>query len=97
MPTYITLIEYTQRGIEHIDQSPERLEAAREVAESFGGEIKEFYLTMGRYDAVVVTEFPDEEAAARAVLTIASEGAVSTETMTAFAEDDYRDLVASLS
>jgi len=50
MPVFIVLGQFTQKGIENMKASPERLEAARKVARSVGGEIKEFYYTMGRYD-----------------------------------------------
>jgi uncharacterized protein with GYD domain len=96
MPTYITLWNYTQHGIENIDDSPDRLDAAVELMESLGGELKGFYLTMGEYDLVTVAEFPDDDAAAKAMLRIGGSGAVSSETMKAWPEADYRDLIANL-
>lgn len=96
MPTYVSLVEFTQDGIENIEDSPDRLDAAKELAEELGGEITDFYLTFGRYDIVVVSEFPDDETYARFALAVASQGAVSTETLKAFPEDDYRDVVADL-
>lgn len=96
MPTYISLWNYTEKGIENIDDSPGRLDDAVELMESLGGELKAFYLTMGEYDIVTVAEFPDDDAAAKAVLRIAQGGAVSSETMKAWPEDDYRDLIAGL-
>lgn len=96
MPTYISLIEYTATGIEHIEEGPERLDRAKELAESFGGEILDFYLTFGRYDGVLVSEFPDDEAFAAYALKVASEGAVSTETLKAFPEAEYRDIIGGL-
>jgi uncharacterized protein with GYD domain len=97
MPTYITLWNYTQHGIENIEDSPDRLDAAVELMESLGGELKGFYLTMGAYDLVTVAEFPDDDAAAKAMLRIGASGAVSSETMKAWPEADYRDLIADLS
>lgn len=96
MPTYITLWDYTQHGIENVEESPARLDRAREVVESVGGELREFYLTMGAHDIVTVAEFPDDDAAAKALLRIGQSGAVSSETMKAWPEDEYRDLVANL-
>ncbi|MFC6837422.1 GYD domain-containing protein [Halomarina ordinaria] len=96
MPTFIHLVSYTSEGIEHMNESPERLEAAREVADSVGGDLSQFFLTLGGYDAVAVGEYPDAEAAARAAITIAGEGAVRTETLRAFTEDEYRDVVDQL-
>jgi uncharacterized protein with GYD domain len=61
-----------------------------------GGELKEIYLTMGRYDLVTVTEAPDDDTAAKILLRVAQGGAVSGETLKAWPEDDYRELIASL-
>jgi uncharacterized protein with GYD domain len=33
-----------------------RLDAAKNVFKSMGGELKQWYLAMGRYDAVVISE-----------------------------------------
>jgi len=96
MPTYVTLAEYTQQGIENIDESPHRIEEFREIVESNGGEITDYHVTMGEYDVVMVTEFPDAETAARVLLTVGREGNVSTETLTAFSEEEFGDLVAEL-
>lgn len=96
MPTYLTLVNYTSEGIANIKDSPERLAAAKEVTAQFGGEFKDFYLTFGQYDAVYIVEFPDDESAAQAVLTIGQGGAVETETVRAFTEDEYRDVVAGV-
>ena len=51
---------------------------------------------MGRYDLVCVIEGPNDEAVARALLTLGSQGNVQTETLKAWTEDDYRKIVGSL-
>jgi uncharacterized protein with GYD domain len=94
MPTYITLLTYTQKGIENIKESPARLEKARAAFKAAGGEMKAFYLTMGHYDAVVIGEAPNNEVYAKTLLGIASGGAVRTETLCAFTEAEYRKIVA---
>ncbi|PYQ71485.1 MAG: hypothetical protein DMG01_25560, partial [Acidobacteria bacterium] len=43
MPTYVTLLNLTQKGVETIKQSPQRVEAAKQMAKSAGGEIKAVY------------------------------------------------------
>ena len=96
MPTYIHLVQWTQKGIESVKESPDRLDAARRAARAVGGELKEFYLVMGRYDMVVMGEYPDDEAAAKIGLGIASGGSVRTETLRAFTEDEYRKIIAAL-
>ena len=96
MATYIILVSYTQKGIENIKESPARLDTVKKVFQAMGAELKEFYLTMGQYDSVVVAEGPDDETAAKLSLAIGSTGAVRTETLRAFTEDEYRKIVAAL-
>ena len=96
MPTYMTLIRYTQQGIESIKDSPARLDTAKDLYKSLGAEIKSFYLTMGRYDVVVISEAPDDETATKLAMTIASAGAIRTETFRIFTEDEYRKLISEL-
>jgi hypothetical protein len=42
-----------------------RLEQARETFRSRGAELREFYLTTGRYDGVAVVEAPDDTTQAK--------------------------------
>ncbi len=96
MATYVILVNWTQKGIENVKESPKRLEAAKAAFKAAGGEIKEFYLTMGRYDMVVLAEGPDDETAAKLALAIGSTGSIRTETLRAFPEAEYRQLIAGL-
>ena len=96
MPTYIALLNWTQQGASKISASPKRLDAGRKAFKKVGAEIKDVYLTMGRYDLVCVIEAPDDESYAKALLGLASQGNVSTETLKAFSEDEYRKIIASL-
>lgn len=70
MPTYISLFRYTREGITAIKDSPTRLEKVKQVFKSVGGELKAFYLTIGAYDGVVISEAPNDEACAMAALII---------------------------
>ncbi len=96
MATYISLLHFTQEGVEAIKESPTRLAAAIDLFRKMGAELKEFYLVMGQYDAVVVSEAPDDETVAKLVLMIGGQGAVRTETLRAFTEDQYREIIAAL-
>jgi uncharacterized protein with GYD domain len=96
MATYISLIRFTPKGIENIKDSPNRLDAAKQAYQEMGAELKEFYLTMGQFDAVVISEAPDEETVAKLVLSIGSVGAIRTETLRAFTEAEYRKIIAAL-
>ena len=53
MATYITLINWTQKGLENVKESPARLDAAKKAFQAMGGEIKAFFLVTGRYDMIM--------------------------------------------
>jgi uncharacterized protein with GYD domain len=96
MPTYISLVRFTRKGAEDIKGGPGRLEEGKKAARARGGEIKAFYLVMGRYDAVLVIEAPSDEVAAAGALAAGARGYIRTETLRAFTEDEYRKMVATL-
>jgi uncharacterized protein with GYD domain len=96
MPTYISLIKWTQQGIKDVKKSPQRLDDAKQAFSAAGGELREFYLALGEYDMVIVAEFPNDEAYTASLLATASRGAVRTATLKAFTEDEYRRIIASL-
>ena len=96
MPTYVLLTTFTPQGIENVRDSPERTGHAKEMIESLGGTWREFFVTMGQYDGVVIVDFPDDATAARAVLTLAESGNVTTETLRAFTLEEFRDVVEAM-
>jgi uncharacterized protein with GYD domain len=96
MPTYISLIQYTQQGLAAIKESPKRLDEARKAFEQAGAKLKEFYLVMGEHDIVIIADAPDDATVTRVTLMLASKGNVRTRTSRAFNEAEYRKLVESL-
>ncbi len=96
MSTYITLICYTPQGIQNIKDSPARLDAAKKAFQAMGAELRQWYLVMGQYDAVVISEAPNDETIAKLALAIGSQGSVRTESLRAFTEDEYRKIIAAL-
>ena len=51
---------------------------------------------MGQYDAVVISEAPNDETATKAALTVMAAGAVRTQTFRAFTEEEYQRLISEL-
>ncbi len=96
MPTYISLLRFTQKGIETIKEGPARLDRAKQLFRAAGAEVKAFYLVTGQYDAVVISEAPNDETVARLALGTGALGNVRTETLRAFTEDEYRKIIAAL-
>ena len=94
MATYISLINWTEKGVAGFKDTIDRAEAGKALAGTFGGALKDIYWTLGPYDIVVVSEAPDDESATAFALTLASQGNVRTTTMRAFDADEMRGIVA---
>ncbi len=97
MPAYITLCKYTQQGLANIQASPERMKQNAAAAKEAGGRIIGQWLTMGEYDVVAVSEFPDDQTAAAALLSLARGGGITTVTLRAFSEDEFAQIVTKVS
>lgn len=96
MPTYISMLRYTQQGITSAKNAPARIDAAKEAYRKAGGELKAIYLTMGQYDLVVIAEMPNDETVARMALALGAQGNIRSETMRAFTETEFRKIAGSL-
>ena len=96
MPTYISLCRWTLQGAQTIKESPARLDAARKAFAADGIKILSFYLTTGTHDFVIISEAPNDDAMAKAMLSTISRGGITTQTSRAFTEDEYRALIKSL-
>ena len=96
MPTYVTLIHYTEQGVTTFKDLPRRLEETRHAGDEMGAKMIGYYLTMGRYDAVVISEAPYDETVAKLALRAGGRGNVRTETLRAFDEHEATRLAAEL-
>ena len=96
MPSYLSLVNWTDQGVRNVKQSQQRLEAVKQAVQAAGGRLIFFYMTMGEYDLATLFEAPDDETMARVLLSIASQGNVRTKTLRAFTEDEYRRIIGAL-
>ena len=96
MPTYVSLINWTEKGAAGFKDTVDRAEAGKQLAGKFGGSLKEIYWTLGAYDIVAVSEAPDDESATAFALALASQGNVRTTTMRAFDADEMRGIIANV-
>lgn len=96
MPTYISLISYTEQGLRNIKDAPKRKDAARRMLKEMGGDLKEVYLTLGQYDIVAIAEAPSDEVMAEYQLRIGALGFVRTTTLKAFPDAEFKKIIAAL-
>lgn len=96
MPTYLALHEHTRDGAAAIDEFPERVERAEGLAESMDCEVRDVYLTNGRYDVAVLVEAPDDVTAKRLAAAVTSMGTATTEFQRAFTVEESAEIVEGL-
>ena len=97
MATYISFLNFTEQGIKTIKDLPNRIAVGRQIFEANGGNILNYYLTLGSQDAVVVYEFPDDETTARMALAQAGLDNLRTTTMRAFTEAEIPSVLSKVS
>lgn len=96
MPTYISLMKYTAKGIETIKDGPQRTEEAIKGLEQMGGKLIGFYSVMGEYDLVGIAEAPSDEIAMAYLLALGADGNVRTTTMRAFTWQESAAIIEKL-
>ena len=95
MNSYITLINFTQQGLETIQEAPRRTAAFKAAAKKAGVNVTQVFKTLGEYDGVIVFEAEDDAAATGLMLSLSSLGKVRTKTMRAFNDAEFADIVAT--
>jgi uncharacterized protein with GYD domain len=96
MPTFVSLINWTEQGIATFKDTVVRAADARNAATAMGGQIKDIYWTVGQYDLVTVAEFPDDETATAFLLALSSRGNLRTTTLRAFGDDEMTRIVGKV-
>lgn len=95
MARFVSLLNWTDQGAKTAAETVDRAEAAKKVAADMGGSL-EIYWTMGQYDMVAVTEFPDDETAVAFLAKVSSLGNVRSQTMRAFDADSVRGIIGRM-
>jgi uncharacterized protein with GYD domain len=94
MPTYVSLVKFTQHGLQTMkDKGMERAEMVKENAQALGGKLVQAYYCLGEYDVVAVWEFPDNKTAMKAAVLNASIGHIQITTMPAIGRDEWKTLL----
>ncbi|MBI4430301.1 MAG: GYD domain-containing protein [Candidatus Omnitrophica bacterium] len=96
MPTYVILGNFSEQGIRAVKDTEKRAKAFRDLAKSAGGNIKEIFWTLGRYDVVATIEAPNDETAAAIMMRSGSLGNIKSETLRAFTEKEIGTILAKV-
>lgn len=93
MSHYIALLRYTAKGVENIKDSTKRAHHFNKLAKKAGVKIEGQYWTIGRYDGVLIIAADSEKKALHLLVELASGGNVRAETMRAFTDDAFAQIV----
>ena len=96
MPTFITMLNWTDQGIRSVKEAPKRIQAAREVSKKFGVEFKQIFLTSGEFDLLAVLEAPHYDNVAKFAMASGAQGYVRSRTVRAWTEAEMGKLISEL-
>jgi uncharacterized protein with GYD domain len=95
MADYIVLFKFTSEGFTNLKDSPRRIKDAKQLITSAGAKVKNVYAVLGRYDTVWIIDAPSDEVMAKISLQLSSHGSTRAETLRAFTEAEYLNIVES--
>ncbi len=96
MVRYLTLLTFTQQGLDQIKQSPQRGREFAKSVEAAGGRVVAQYWSLGEFDGCVVFEAPDAATGAALLLQLGKLGNVRTRSLQVFDESEVGTIVNSL-
>jgi uncharacterized protein with GYD domain len=96
MPTFISMLSWTDQGIRAVKDTPKRVQEARETAKKFGVEVKHIFLASGEFDILAILEAPHYDNVAKFVMARGIAGSVRTRTVRAWPEAEMLKLISEL-
>jgi len=94
MPTYVSLLRFSDQGARGIKKSTSRASAFRRAARKAGVTIQAQLWTLGAWDGLLVLSADNDKKILHCLSELAAAGFVRTQTMPAFDESEFRAIVA---
>ena len=95
MHRFILLLRFTDQGARELTHSPARADAFNEAAKNAGVIVEGQYWSVGHYDGVLIIRSEDERAALRCVTTLTADGHVRAESLKAFTENEFQEILSA--
>jgi uncharacterized protein with GYD domain len=94
MPIYVTRGRYSAESIKNLVANPEdRQQAVSKLVEAAGAKLLNFYVTLGHYDFLLITEAPSAKEASAFIVAAAAAGSVTdVETSEAFTSSEAKQI-----
>jgi uncharacterized protein with GYD domain len=96
MPTYISLMNFTDQGIRVIKESPARAGAFEVMADKYGVKLVSLHYTVGSYDIIAIMDAPDEETVTAVLLNVGSLGNVRSQTLRGFSSEEMQGILENM-
>jgi uncharacterized protein with GYD domain len=94
LSNFVILGNWTEQGIRKVGEAPTRIKTTRSMIEKAGGKMQ-LFLTMGKYDFVMIVEIPKDDDMAAVLLCIASMGNIRTVSMKAWTEAEATKILTA--
>lgn len=96
MTRYLSLLNFTEQGLQNVQQSSERARQFRTSVEAAGGKVISQYWAIGEADGCIVFEVPNEETAAALLLKLGKLGNVRTRSLRVFDDAEFARITAKV-
>ena len=96
MARYVTTIKFTPQGAAAIKDTGKRANAFKGAAKKLGVKVTDLYWTLGPFDGLLIMEANDEQSVTAAMLQLAAQGNVQTQTARAFNANELEDVIGRL-
>ncbi|HVC43198.1 MAG TPA: GYD domain-containing protein [Candidatus Binataceae bacterium] len=89
MPAYVIGARRTEKGHQNLKEFSAVLERFSRVREANGGTLIKCYATFGRFDMIIIAEYPSGTAMQRAMTTMLGEGVFTIEVSEAMPMSEF--------
>jgi uncharacterized protein with GYD domain len=94
MARFVLLLKFTEKGITHFKDSPNRAAQFKALATKAGVTVENQYWLLGKYDGLVVLSAPTEEKATALALQLGGLGFVRTCLSRAYDENEMKAILS---
>jgi len=96
MAVFISHVTLTQQGIQEIKDVPSRIEETRKLWEESGGKLLAWYVVLGDYDYLAITEAPNEKVMAEIAIKASRRGRTQFRTFAAIPIEEFAEIAQRL-
>jgi len=93
MATYVSLVNFTEKGLHEVKDTVKRAEAFKALAKKLGANVKEIVWTQGAYDLVTIIDAPDAATASALMLSVSKLGNVRGQTLHGFTAAEMEKII----